>query len=69
MVVITAADEDQKLAYDKQIEVKLKRKELPLVPFYVFADPSGCKIGNFIILNKKNHKRFLQKNSFTDSDT
>lgn len=46
IVVITAADEKQKLAYKQQLSEKLKKKELPLgVQYHVFADPSGAKIG------------------------
>ncbi|KAL3878325.1 hypothetical protein ACJMK2_030688 [Sinanodonta woodiana] len=47
VVVITAADEDQKDVYVKQIEQKLCRKELPLgVPYFVISDPQGPKLGN-----------------------
>ncbi|KAL2089958.1 hypothetical protein ACEWY4_014646 [Coilia grayii] len=47
LVVLTAVDEDQKVAYELQIKEKLGRKELPLgVPYHVFADPPGSKIGN-----------------------
>ncbi|XP_030640462.1 fucose-1-phosphate guanylyltransferase [Chanos chanos] len=47
LVVVTAADENQKSAYELQINEKLARKELPLgVSYHVFADPSGHKIGN-----------------------
>ncbi|XP_014677526.1 PREDICTED: fucose-1-phosphate guanylyltransferase-like [Priapulus caudatus] len=46
LVVITTADEDQKLAYEKQIKAKRKRKELPPIAIHVFADPPGPKIGN-----------------------
>ncbi|KAJ8418608.1 hypothetical protein AAFF_G00001070 [Aldrovandia affinis] len=47
LVVVTAADEDQKDAYEFQISEKLRRKELPLgIPYHVFADPPGPKIGN-----------------------
>ncbi|KAK3576413.1 hypothetical protein CHS0354_026750 [Potamilus streckersoni] len=47
VVVITAADEDQKDVYVKQIEQKLSRKELPLgVPYFVISDPPGPKLGN-----------------------
>ncbi|MGH0147829.1 UNVERIFIED_CONTAM: hypothetical protein FKN15_048049 [Acipenser sinensis] len=48
IVVITAADEKQKLAYEQQIAEKLRRKELPLwVQYHVFADPPGVKIGKY----------------------
>ncbi|XP_019752751.1 fucose-1-phosphate guanylyltransferase [Hippocampus comes] len=46
-VVVTAADEKQKDAYELQIRLKVDRKELPLgVHYMVFSDPPGCKIGN-----------------------
>ncbi|MBN3276551.1 TNI3K kinase, partial [Polyodon spathula] len=48
IVVITAADKKQKLAYEQQIAEKLRRKELPLwVKYHVFADPPGVKIGKY----------------------
>ncbi|XP_063057537.1 fucose-1-phosphate guanylyltransferase [Engraulis encrasicolus] len=47
LVVLTAVDEDQKFAYELQIKEKLGRKELPFgLPYHVFADPPGSKIGN-----------------------
>ncbi|XP_023574112.1 fucose-1-phosphate guanylyltransferase isoform X2 [Octodon degus] len=47
IVVLTAADEKQALAYRQQLSEKLKRKELPLgVQYHVFVDPAGPKIGN-----------------------
>ncbi|XP_061540363.1 fucose-1-phosphate guanylyltransferase [Phycodurus eques] len=47
VVAVTAADEWQKDAYDLQIQAKVERKELPLgIPYKVFSDPPGCKIGN-----------------------
>ncbi|KAJ8279415.1 hypothetical protein COCON_G00064810 [Conger conger] len=47
LVVVTAADETQKDAYELQISEKLRRNELPLgIPYHVFADPPGPKIGN-----------------------
>ncbi|XP_012926415.2 fucose-1-phosphate guanylyltransferase [Heterocephalus glaber] len=47
IVVLTAADEKQELAYRQQLSEKLKRKELPLgVQYHVFVDPAGAKIGN-----------------------
>ncbi|XP_063795155.1 fucose-1-phosphate guanylyltransferase [Pseudophryne corroboree] len=47
VVVITAADEQQELAYQQQIADKLTRQELPLgVRYHVFSDPPGPKIGN-----------------------
>ena len=52
IVVITAADEKQKLAYKQQLSEKLKKKELPLgVQYHVFADPSGAKIGMHLWLD------------------
>ncbi|XP_061680302.1 fucose-1-phosphate guanylyltransferase [Syngnathoides biaculeatus] len=47
VVVVTAADDWQKDAYELQIQAKMERKELPLgIPYKVFSDPLGCKIGN-----------------------
>ncbi|XP_075038028.1 fucose-1-phosphate guanylyltransferase [Mixophyes fleayi] len=47
VVVITAADKQQELAYQQQIADKLTRQELPLgVRYHVFSDPPGPKIGN-----------------------
>ncbi|XP_066479618.1 fucose-1-phosphate guanylyltransferase [Tiliqua scincoides] len=47
VVVITAVDKNQEVAYQKQLSEKLKRKELPLgVHYHVFVDPPGPKIGN-----------------------
>ena len=47
IVVITAIDADQKVAYEQQIKEKMQRKELPLgITFHVFHDPVGPKIGN-----------------------
>ncbi|KAJ8277087.1 hypothetical protein GJAV_G00071340 [Gymnothorax javanicus] len=47
LVVLTAADEEQKDAYELQISEKLRRNELPLgIPYHVFADPPGPKVGN-----------------------
>ncbi|XP_030061456.1 fucose-1-phosphate guanylyltransferase [Microcaecilia unicolor] len=47
IVIITAADKQQELAYQQQISEKIRRKELPLgVHYNVFADPPGAKIGN-----------------------
>lgn len=46
VVVVTAADESQREAYELQISGKVDRKELPLGTQYkVFSDPPGCKIG------------------------
>lgn len=46
VVVITAVDKNQEIAYQKQLSEKLKRKELPLgVHYHVFVDPPGPKIG------------------------
>ncbi|XP_053398738.1 fucose-1-phosphate guanylyltransferase-like [Mercenaria mercenaria] len=47
VVVLTAADEAQKNVYEKQLEYKYQRHELPLeVEILVVADPTGPKIGN-----------------------
>lgn len=47
VIAITAADEQQGLAYQQQLSEKLNRKELPLgVQYHVFVDPAGTKIGN-----------------------
>ncbi|XP_006831099.1 PREDICTED: fucose-1-phosphate guanylyltransferase [Chrysochloris asiatica] len=47
IVAITAADEQQELAYKQQLSEKLSSKQLPLgVKYHVFADPPGAKIGN-----------------------
>ncbi|XP_059196611.1 serine/threonine-protein kinase TNNI3K isoform X2 [Centropristis striata] len=47
VVVVTAADESQREAYELQIRDKVQRKELPLGLHYkVFSDPPGAKIGN-----------------------
>lgn len=55
VVVITAVDKKQEIAYQKQLSEKLKRKELPLgVDYHVFADPPGPKIGRFCNLEKVN---------------
>jgi len=46
VVVLTASDDDQKLAYEMQIAGKLRRREIPQgVDYLVFADPPGPKIG------------------------
>lgn len=45
-VVITTADEEQSKAYRLQLEMKRRRRELPPnLPFHIFADPPGTKIG------------------------
>ncbi|XP_008112299.2 fucose-1-phosphate guanylyltransferase isoform X1 [Anolis carolinensis] len=47
IIVITAVDRKQEIAYQQQLSGKLKRKELPLgVHYHVFVDPPGPKIGN-----------------------
>ncbi|CAH2316122.1 fucose-1-phosphate guanylyltransferase [Pelobates cultripes] len=47
VIIITAADKQQELAYQQQLADKLARKELPLgVRYHVFSDPPGPKIGN-----------------------
>lgn len=46
VVVVTAVDENQRLAYELQIKEKVERKEVPLgIHYKVFSDPPGCKIG------------------------
>jgi len=46
VVVLTASDADQKLAYESQLAGKLRRREIPRgVDYLVFADPPGPKIG------------------------
>ncbi|XP_044532406.1 fucose-1-phosphate guanylyltransferase [Gracilinanus agilis] len=47
VVVLTAADQEQEVAYQLQLSRKLQCGELPLgVHYHVFADPIGAKIGN-----------------------
>lgn len=47
-VVISASDDNQMKGYQKQISEKKIRKEIPPdIPFLVFADPPGYKIGNY----------------------
>ena len=49
MVVITASDEDQKKAYELQIEQKLKHSEIPSgLPYIVYSDPPGPKAGELM---------------------
>ena len=46
LVIVTAVDESQRVAYELQIKEKIARKELPLgVQYKVFSDPPGAKIG------------------------
>ncbi|XP_030836767.1 fucose-1-phosphate guanylyltransferase [Strongylocentrotus purpuratus] len=46
IVVITAGDEDQKTAYDLQLQEKLARQQLPLgTKYHVLKDPGNVKIG------------------------
>ena len=46
LVIVTAVDESQRVAYELQIKDKIARKELPLgVEYKVFSDPPGAKIG------------------------
>ncbi|XP_013776457.1 fucose-1-phosphate guanylyltransferase-like [Limulus polyphemus] len=46
VVAITTADEEQKRAFEEQIKRKCSSHDLPLgIPFHVFADPPGLKIG------------------------
>ena len=45
-MVLTASDELQKDAFEKQIADKLKKKEIPSgVPYIVYADPPGPRAG------------------------
>ncbi|KAJ3599776.1 hypothetical protein NHX12_033732 [Muraenolepis orangiensis] len=47
LVVVTAVDESQRVAYELQITDKVSRQELPLgVDYKVFSDPPGPKVGN-----------------------
>lgn len=47
VVVITTADEDQKIIFDAELQDKLKRNELPLnLPIHIISDPPGPKLGN-----------------------
>ena len=47
VVVVTAVDKKQLVAYELQIEAKLGRGELPKgVVYKVVSDPAGPKIGN-----------------------
>lgn len=46
VVVVTAADKNQREAYELQISHKVDRKELPLgIHYKVFSDPPGSKVG------------------------
>ena len=46
LVVLTAADEDQAEAFQKQVDDKLERGHLPLgVPYHVYSDPPGPRAG------------------------
>ena len=54
VVVVTAADESQREAYELQVSGKVDRKELPLGTQYkVFSDPPGCKIGEWVRLSPR----------------
>jgi len=45
--VLTTADDDQKTAYELQIQQKLNQKEIPSgLPYHVYSDPPGAKAGN-----------------------
>ena len=47
VVVVTAVDKKQLVAYELQIEAKLTRGELPKgVVYKIVSDPAGPKIGN-----------------------
>ena len=45
-IVLTTADERQRVSFETQIQVKRRRKEIPLIDIHVIADPPGAKIGN-----------------------
>ena len=46
LVVITASDEDQRVAFEIQIQSKLAKHQIPHgLPYLVYADPPGPKIG------------------------
>ena len=46
LVVLSAADEDQRTAFQMQLDEKIKRGHLPLgVEYLTFADPGTAKIG------------------------
>uniref|UniRef100_L7M084 GDP-fucose pyrophosphorylase domain-containing protein n=1 Tax=Rhipicephalus pulchellus TaxID=72859 RepID=L7M084_RHIPC len=45
-VVISAADEDQARAFREQIAQRKERNLIPLVPYHVFSDPPGPKVGS-----------------------
>ncbi|CAL1277663.1 unnamed protein product [Larinioides sclopetarius] len=45
-VIISASDSSQEKGYQLQIQEKQERREVPLsIPFHVFSDPPGYKIG------------------------
>ncbi len=47
MIVLSAADDDQKVAFQMQVEEKIRKQELPVnVTYHTFADPGTAKIGN-----------------------
>ncbi|KAL1438164.1 hypothetical protein MTO96_048253 [Rhipicephalus appendiculatus] len=45
-VVVSAADEDQATAFREQIAQRKGRNLIPLVPYHVFSDPPGPKVGS-----------------------
>ena len=46
LVVLSAADEDQRTAFQMQLNEKIERGSLPLgVEYLTFADPGKAKIG------------------------
>ena len=50
VVVLTAADELQKAAFEKQLDIKLADHRIPLSAEYlVVADPPGYKIGQYFM--------------------
>lgn len=51
IVVLTAADESQRVIFEEQINLKLTNSELPKSAAYmVVCDPPGYKIGEFLTL-------------------
>ena len=70
LVVLTASDELQRDAYEKQINDKLKKKEIPSgIPYLVYADPPGPRAGttfinvrNLAIVHSRNVKEKHQTN-------
>ena len=47
LIIITAINEQQKKCYEKQIETKLLKKQIPeIFTYLVINDPENCKIGS-----------------------